>query len=87
MTVVEANFLHNNVAEEMPDRGEEGGQLVATLIATPHRQRIDSYIVGWPNQKNVERYQFKSLFILLPAHLYIYIYIYTGMWMCKEGIH
>ena len=37
VTVVEADLLDNNVAEEMPDGGEEGGELVAALVATPDR--------------------------------------------------
>ena len=42
VTVVEANLLDYNIAEEMPDCGEEGWELVATLVATPDCQRVDS---------------------------------------------
>lgn len=70
VTVVEADLLHNNVAEEMPDSREEGGQLKSTVIPSPHRQRVDDDVKGGTNKKDVHRYQLESFLVLYPAHLY-----------------
>ena len=56
VTIVEANFLDNDVAEEMPYCGEEGGQLIATLNATPNRQWVHNQVEEWSNQEYVQCY-------------------------------
>ena len=68
--VVEANLLHDNVAEQVPDCDQEGGQLIATLVATPHRQWVHDKVEERTNHKDVQSYQLQSLFVLLPTHLY-----------------
>ena len=69
VAVVEANLLNNNVAEQVPDCGEERGKLIATLIATPNRQRIHDQVIERSNQKYIECYHLKCSFVLLPVHL------------------
>lgn len=77
--VVEANFFHDNVPEEVPDSDQEGGQLIGTLVATPHGQRVHDHVEEWTNNKYVQGYQLQSLFVLLPTHLH-YTYMYAYMW-------
>ena len=68
--VVEANLLHDNVAEQVPDCDQEGGQLIATLVAAPHCQWVHNKVEERTNHKDVQSYQLQSLFVLLPTHLY-----------------
>ena len=77
MAVVEANFLDNNEAKEVPDCDQEGGQLVATLVATPHGQRIHDHVVEWTNHEYVQSYQLDSLLVFLPTNLHNYACTYT----------
>ena len=53
VAVVEADLFNDNVAEEVPDSGEEGGQLVATLVPPPDSQRVDDHVESRTNHKDV----------------------------------
>ena len=72
VAVVETNFLDDNEAEEVPDCDQEGGQLIATLITTPHSQRIQHHVVERTNHEYVQSYQLDSLLVFLPTNLYIH---------------
>lgn len=69
MTVVEANFLHHDVTEEVPNCYKERGKFIATPIATPHGEGVHDKVEEGTDHEHVECYQLESLLVLLPTYL------------------
>lgn len=69
MEVIEAKLLEHYEAEEVPNSGSKGWELVATRTAPPLHDGRGEHIETQPHHCDVESTELQCLLVLLPVHL------------------
>ena len=69
VSVIETNFLNNDVTKEVPDSGCKRGQLVPSIYSSPHSQWVGYQVEDQTHNYAVKCASPESLLVLLPIYL------------------